>query len=354
MPDLHPDAWALALLLLAFAAPPASAGPYGDERSGLPWTSTLFRAWAADAIHPAHPDPDSGGFARDDQGAATHVGAAVAGRPADFTLDAATRHVYSLGNGGRVIVVLPEPIRDGPGPDFAVFENGFTDETTLEGTLRDGATNSFHFAELAYVEVGSSTSAWARFPCAYLGTSVFHNLNNLEENRFASQDVTDLDGLAGKHAIGQGTPFDLAALATNPAVTGGAVDLRWIRYIRLVDVVGDGSATDDAGRPIHDPYYDFQNGYPSPAPAAWTDGFDLRAVGLINLSGLSIAPAPGAGPLELAWFVPAGVTDQVEVNIGDGGWSAWGAPVPGTNGLERRTITGGTPVGLLRISRSGP
>jgi len=268
----------LAACALLWTALAVQGGPYAHERDGVDGTGTVGRAWisAVVAFEPS-PVPGSGGSARDDLAQTASV-AAVVGPPADFTLNGVTRHYLSLGAGGRITVTFDLPLRDGPGPDFAVFENGFHDQQPVEGTSREGLTNQYLFAELAVVEVGSTTQAWARFPVATVNTERLFQATYTEEDRFASQDVTGLDGFAGKHLISFGTPFDLARLTNHPAVQGGAVDLSDIRFVRLTDVPGDGSVLDDQGRPVHDPYFDAYAVGLQPAPAHALDGFDLRGI----------------------------------------------------------------------------
>ena len=150
-------------------------------------------------------------------------------------------------------VGFADPVVDGPGPDFAVFENGFGDT----------------FLELAFVEVSSDGVHFARFPNAYLGLSPI--------GRFGGHDPALIRGLAGKHRAGFGTPFDLAELARADAVLTGRLDLRNITHVRVVDIVGDGGTLDSFGNPIYDPY-----------PTVMSGGFDLEAVGVFH----SVATAP--------------------------------------------------------------
>src|SRR5690606_2238777 len=99
---------------------------------------------------------------------------------------------------------------------------------------------------------------FARFPNASLTASPV--------GAFGMVDPTNLSGLAGKHRAGFGTPFDLSALPADAPVDRGNV-----RFVRIVDIVGDGSAEDSDGRPIHDP-----------TPTVGSGGFDLEAVGVIH------------------------------------------------------------------------
>lgn len=155
--------------------------------------------------------------------------------------------VVSLGAGGSVTLTFDGGIGDGPGPDFAVFENGFSD----------------HFLELAYVEVSSDGERFARFPSAYLGVEPI--------GPYSLHDPELIEGLAGKHRAGFGTPFDLSALARHPGVREGWLQLGAVTHVRVVDVVGDGGSLDAFGNPIFDPY-----------PTEDSVGFDLDAVGVLN------------------------------------------------------------------------
>lgn len=154
----------------------------------------------------------------------------------------------SLGDGGSMTVGFTSPIFNGPGADFAVYENGFQ--------FPDGL-----FAELAYVEVSSNGIDFALFPTTALNTAPVAS--------FANLDPTACFGFAGRHEISLGTGFDLAALSNHPLVQSGHVDLLAIHSVRVTDVVGDGSRVDSTGRAVYDPY-------PTPFAAG---GFDLDAVG---------------------------------------------------------------------------
>ena len=178
------------------------------------------------------------------------------------TLGPASNDVYavaSLGDHGAITLTFPAPIADGPGADFAVFENA----------------NSESFLELAFVEVSSDGTNFTRFPCHALGkdpVDTYARTNQTEAESFAN--------LAGKALKGCGTPFDLSELAGTPGL-----DTRRVTHVRIVDVVGDGSAADDYGNPIYDP-----------APTWGSGGFDLDGVGVlharIEISADPDAPAP--------------------------------------------------------------
>ncbi len=155
--------------------------------------------------------------------------------------------IVSLGEGGTITLTFAPPIGNGPGPDFVVFENSFNDT----------------FLELAYVEVSSNGVDFVRFDCAYLaGGSV---------GGFSGHDSTVMGSLAGSYRQGYGAPFDLDALMMKPEVRSGLIQLTQIRYVRIVDIVGDGSFTDSFGHAIFDPY-----------PTVGSAGFDLDAIGVLH------------------------------------------------------------------------
>ncbi len=178
-------------------------------------------------------------------------GFAAAGSPESALGPALENGVISLGDGGSITLRFQTPVADGPGPDLAVFENGFDDQ----------------FLELAFVEVSSDGQHFVRFP-AYSETQTQTQLGG-----FGLLDARNLHNLAGKYRVGFGTPFDLAELPADPAL-----NTQQIHFVRIIDVVGrifpSAASTDALGRPINDPF-------PTPYP---TGGFDLDAVGAINLN----------------------------------------------------------------------
>lgn len=166
--------------------------------------------------------------------------------------------VVSLGDGGSALVTFARPIRNGEGPDFAVYENGFSDNSL----------------ELAFVEVSTDGQRFVRFPATCL-TQTETQLANAGQT-----DPTNLNNLAGKFRIGYGTPFDLEELRDS---TGINIDS--IVYVRVVDVVGSINpqyGTYDAyGHIINDPW-------PTPFEAS---GYDLTGVAVLhentNTSGIT-------------------------------------------------------------------
>lgn len=163
--------------------------------------------------------------------------------------------VLSLGDGGKATFTFEQTIYDGPGYDFAVFENGFTD----------------NFLELAFVEVSSDGQSFFRFP----SVSLTNTVNQI--GAFDSLDTKHIHNLAGKYPAQWGTPFDLSELSTEEGL-----DVSNISHIRLVDVVGsilqDYATYDSEGRTINDPW-------PTPYESG---GFDIDALGIIHQNELGL------------------------------------------------------------------
>ncbi|MCX8143180.1 MAG: T9SS type A sorting domain-containing protein [Bacteroidia bacterium] len=157
--------------------------------------------------------------------------------------------VVSLGDGGYAILTFTNPITDGPGWDFAVFENSFN------GT----------FLELAFVEVSSDGVNFFRFP------AVSNLPTSPQYDNAANMDCSKINNLAGKYLANYGTPFDLQELA---GISG--LDIHHITHIKVIDVVGSVNpmygSFDSNGNIINDPW---------PTPFA-SCGFDLDAVGVIH------------------------------------------------------------------------
>ena len=187
---------------------------------------------------------------------------------------------------GRITLSFEEPIRQGGGYDFVVFENGFAasahwDEGTVAGQM---------FAELAYVEVSSNGEDFVRFPSVSLTAERIDFL-------LGTIEAGQVYNLAGKHpnAYGTctGTPFDLSDVADHPDVLSGLVDINDVRYVRLVDIPGSGDFYDQAVMHINPntwPDWDVHaNNHPifdawntSLAPIDPSGGFDLEAVGVLE------------------------------------------------------------------------
>ncbi|MDF3131270.1 PEP-CTERM sorting domain-containing protein [Kiritimatiellaeota bacterium B1221] len=160
-------------------------------------------------------------------------------------------NVVSLGDGGSVTLTFANPITNGTGYDFAVFENGFSET----------------FLELGFVEVSSDGINFFRFESDYAPEEA----SPVQIGGFGSVDTTEYYNLAGKYMSGWGTMFDLEEFAG----TAG-LDTTRITHVRIIDVVGSldpayGSQDAD-GDYINDPFSTPFN----------TGGFDLDAVGVIH------------------------------------------------------------------------
>jgi hypothetical protein len=202
--------------------------------------------------------------------------------------------VYNLGVGGSITLGFdlddtPRIIRDGPGPDFIIFEN----------VIHAGGDPTVAFAELMFIEVSSNGSAFARFP--------IRSATSGPLGPFDTLDPTAVHGAAGLRPVlanvdnntidpfdplaAGGDAFDLADLAADPLVLDGLVDLQAIRYLRLIDLIGDGRHLDLLGQPIYDPTGDGNN------------GADLDAVAVIHGAAL---PEPGTLTLLAAGMLGLG------------------------------------------------
>jgi hypothetical protein len=211
---------------------------------------------------PAPPDPTTTAVAYDDtrivnwaQGVASYLPGTGVSDPKWMMPSQAfgpagtdTTAVVVLGNGGSITLTFPSPITDGASWDFAVYENSFASDVYLE---------------LGFVEVSSDGSRFARFDSAFQST--------VTPCGSCSGTAAEIGGLAGSYMVGYGTPFDLAALRNSPLVRDGSVDLTSIKYIRVVDIIGDGATLDSFGRGIVDPI--------TSGPTA---GFDFDGIAVLN------------------------------------------------------------------------
>jgi hypothetical protein len=172
-------------------------------------------------------------------------------------------HVLSLGKNGDITFGFDVTIKNGPGYDFIVFENPFY-IYSQPGKV---------FAELMYVEVSSDGTNFARFPSISNtpgpGAVDPDDVTNLAGvwPVYANVDENDIDPC--DPAVAGGDAFDLNDLLNHPLVQSGDVDLQNINYIKLIDIVGDGSCLDSQGNPIYDPT-DMDN------------GADIDAISVIN------------------------------------------------------------------------
>jgi hypothetical protein len=231
-----------------FAQYPPAAGQPGS--TAIHADSSVFIAWATQC------DLERGSIDISDPEAAE----ASLGESSLALGKAGENGIVSLGDGGRATLTFEVPIADGPGWDFAVFENAF-------------ASGDGFFMELAFVEVSSDGITFFRFPASSLTQSI-DQIGN-----FDILDPTKVNNLAGKYETLYGTPFNLEELPDNPNLNKQS-----ITHVRIIDVVGsledDFASFDAVGQKINDPW-------PTPFPSC---GFDLDAVGVIhNAQSTSVA-----------------------------------------------------------------
>jgi hypothetical protein len=250
----------------AIAGPyPGAAGTTGSD--AVPKDDPAIKAWAS-----GHLDYEWG------------ANVSSTWRTPAKAYGAATEDVFDivcLGDSGKITLYFPHPIKDGAGADFAVFENSFSNT----------------FLELAFVEVSSDGVNFFRFPNDSLTPAATNSI-----------DATNLSGLAGKHRGGYGTPFDLAVLDDSPLLDRGNV-----RFVRLIDILGNGTVKDSSGGSIYDPY-----------PNTGSAGFDLDAIGVIHQNDgdfRMLRSLPVAAGFEIEWESNPGTGYRVERSVGSlGNW----------------------------------
>ena len=216
------------------------------------------------------------------------AGVAGAGYPASNAIGVpeGTYGVACLGDGGVATLTFASPICNRPGPDFAVFENGFK-------------SGSQWFLEIAFVEVSSDGEHFFRFPAI---TNVQYET---QLGGFATMDPAQIHNFAGKYGAFYGTPFDLDEVPDNPLL-----DKENVAYVRVVDVIGSidpqYATYDSQGHPVNDPW---------PTPFA-SSGFDLDAVGVIH--DIEHFPTPGPtyvdatiDPADILYWIGEGQNEAV-------------------------------------------
>ena len=231
----------LPLLSVAQFAPPAGQ----EGTTAMHADSSAFVAWATGCVVERGPMR----IDKPEQGLASY------GVDADGIGFPDGQGLVSLGDGGNAVITFASPICNGPGPDFAVFEN------PIENAQQPG----FFFLELGFVEVSSDGVNYFRFPAVSLVSET------PQVGSFGCVEPHLVHNLAGKYAPMYGTPFDLDELEDDPAL-----DKDNITHVRIVDVVGninpEYATYDSQGHVVNDPW---------PTPFA-SSGFDLDAVGVIH------------------------------------------------------------------------
>ena len=97
-----------------------------------------------------------------------------------YAVGVADNKVVSLGDSGVALLTFDVPIRNNVGPDFLVFENGF----------------SANYLELAFVEVSSDGIHFFRFP-AVSNRSITKQIGPYD----TFGEVNGLYNLAGKYEV---------------------------------------------------------------------------------------------------------------------------------------------------------
>jgi len=167
----------------------------------------------------------------------------------EYGIGHADQNAVSLGDGGVAILEFEQPIINGPGADFAIFENSFSDG----------------FLELALVYVSSNGVDYDLFPAISLTQT------ETQIDGFGIIEARKIHNLAGKYRGGYGTPFDLEELERELGR-----EINEITHIKIIDAIGtiqeDFAILDSQNHIINEPY-------PTPFPSG---GFDLDAIGIIH------------------------------------------------------------------------
>jgi hypothetical protein len=214
------SALGLCALLLGGCGGGDGGGEPPGEAAALPYASEVVRF---------QPGAESG-FGE------TKLPDVVLGPPEGRGLEAGSLDVLSLGKGGSIELGFGGRVLvDVEGPDFVVFENAFWPSGDASAV----------FAEVGAVSVSEDGETWLEFPCDAEGDGAGH-----------------FEGCAGWSPT---LEYDARGLVPlEPTLTGGDafeladVGLRAARFVRIVDR--------------------------SNAGAAPTAGFDLDAVGVVELA----------------------------------------------------------------------
>ena len=187
-------------------------------------------------------------------------------------------------------MTFASPICNRPGPDFAVFENGFANAQNPD----------MYFLELGFVEVSSDGVNFFRFP------AISNVQTSTQIGGFGCIDPTQIHNLASKYPAMYGTPFELDEIPDNPLLNKNN-----ITHVRIVDVIGtidpEYCTYDSQGHIVNDPW-----------PTAFASGgMDLDAVGVIH--DIAHFPTPPDEPPYIANPVADVVFDEypqtIQINL---------------------------------------
>ena len=260
----------LPLLSVAQFAPPAGQ----EGTTAINADSSVFVGWATGCVVERGP-------MRIDK---PELGLASYGTPEDALGKADDSLLVSLGDGGHAVLIFASPICNGPGPDFAVFEN----------PLKWSVDTTLYFLELAFVEVSSDGENYVRFPAVTMIPET------PQVTSFQCTDPCLINNFAGKYMPHYGTPFELDELPEDALLNKDS-----ITHVRIVDVVGcikpEYATYDSEGHVVNDPW-------PTPFESS---GFDLDAVGVIHDLAHYSVPSYNRLAVEL---VPNPVRNQLAVH----------------------------------------
>ncbi len=176
--------------------------------------------------------------------------------------------IVCLGRYGEITFTFDTVIVNREGPDFVTFENGLSDT----------------FLELGWVEVSKDGITFIRFPN--------HSLTEDPVDAFGDIDPTKITGYCSKYKQGYGTPFEL-----------DSVGLDTIRFVKLIDIAGEGNAYDSDGHVIYDPY-----------KTSGSAGLDIDAIGVINSGNLSLNIEESLSPFTFNIY-PNPASDNLQLTI---------------------------------------
>ncbi|MFH1719547.1 MAG: DUF4465 domain-containing protein, partial [Planctomycetota bacterium] len=256
---------------------PGNEWQHADPQDPNAVLNPIFRGWAT-AVISYNPGPGLNAQWTDPNKA---LGAATGDKLDIVSLGDLDEQLIGAGAlPGEITLYFNELIRQGRGYDFVVFENGFVSG----GTYNTGSVEGQMFTELGYVEVSSNGVDFVRFPAV--------SLTPEPTGPYGTVEISNVYNLAGKHpnagGICTGTPFDLAEIADDPDVVSGLVDLGDIRYVRIVDIPGNGAFYDLASANINPGTWPAWDHYSKNHPIydAWptfgSGGLDLEAVGVLH------------------------------------------------------------------------
>jgi hypothetical protein len=232
-------------------------------------------------------------------------------------------YAVALGQNGMATLSFNDPIVNGPGPDFAVFGNGFSSGTQ-------------EWVKPALVEVSSDGIHFFAFP------SVSLTQTTTQVSDYGELDPTNLYDIAGNFPAGYGTPFDLSELAG----VSPLLNVNDVTQVRVLSVSGDinpNYATRDAqGNIINAPW--------PAASSAGSEGFDLAGVGVLNSLSAASSTVVTTGTLEVTTSNPLPTNTALTIDGGAQVVVERGFGVVTLNNLNLDPTSTGTAVGKLDLT----